>query len=248
MEYAFFNGVRIRPKKGIVGNCTGCGNLMIAKCGEINIHHWAHAAKIDCDTWWENETPWHRNWKDQFPERYREIVCFDANSTEHHRADIVTKTGVTIEFQNSPLNLVDVGKREKFYPKLIWVLNGLKFKGFTISFAIPDPNHGALKNFEITQDHVPKYFPSDQRFWPKRMKDIYSLHNPHLNKIKMSPWHDSFVWKNIHKVWLNATSPVLVDLGGYFLYLIKKRKQLTGDFFYLKKIPKNQFISRYAET
>lgn len=245
MEFAYVNGVRTLPQKGTLGICNGCGGKMIAKCGDINIHHWAHSNKIDCDPWWENETQWHRDWKDLFPEEYREVVLFDSTNTEYHRADIYTKTGVTIEFQNSPLSLNELQSREKFYKKLIWVLNGKKFKGFQISSAIPDPNNSALKGFEVSGDMVPKYFSSDERFWPKRMKSIYDLCHPHLSNIKMSPWHNSFKWRNAHKVWLHANCPILVDLGGYFLYLIKKRKQLTEDFIYLKKIPKKDFIIRY---
>lgn len=245
MEYAFINGIRSLPKKGAIATCTGCQSKMIAKCGNINVHHWAHSNKVECDPWWENETQWHRDWKNLFPEEYREIVLFDSENLEYHRADVYTKSGVTIEFQNSPLSIAELESRERFYEKLVWVLNGQKFKGFKSSTFIPDPNDPALNGFEIYGNLDPDYYPSDQRFWPKRMRDVYSLRRPHINSIRMSPWHEGFLWKNAHKVWLQATCPVLVDFGGHFLYLIKRRRQLTEDFLYVKKIPKTEFISRY---
>jgi len=47
---------------------------MVAKCGEVRIWHWApHRSRL-CDPWWENETEWHRNWKEQFPVNWQEVV------------------------------------------------------------------------------------------------------------------------------------------------------------------------------
>ena len=42
-----------------------------------------------CDPWWENETEWHRAWKDQFPADWQEIV-HHAEDGEKHIADVKT--------------------------------------------------------------------------------------------------------------------------------------------------------------
>lgn len=49
-------------------------------------HHWTHNSVRNCDPCWENETPWHREWKNLFPENWREISHTDSKG-EIHRAD-----------------------------------------------------------------------------------------------------------------------------------------------------------------
>ncbi len=50
MKFAFFNDERIEATKGAKGICPSCGSELIAKCGEIVIHHWSHKKK--CDDYW----------------------------------------------------------------------------------------------------------------------------------------------------------------------------------------------------
>src|SRR4051812_6395999 len=126
MQYALVNGLRTEPNKGLKGSCLGCGREVLAKCGNIKIHHWAHKTLQECDSWWEPETAWHREWKNLFPERFREVVFTDPITNEIHRADVHTSKGVTLEFQNSPIAIEELKSREAFYLKLIWVVNGLK--------------------------------------------------------------------------------------------------------------------------
>lgn len=45
-----------------------------------------------------------------------------------HRADILGKEGTVIELQNSSLSVDSIEEREAFYRRMIWVLNGEKFK------------------------------------------------------------------------------------------------------------------------
>jgi competence CoiA-like predicted nuclease len=99
--------------------CPLCSETVIAKCGEIKIHHWAHeAGAADCDPWGEPETLWHRRWKESFSADCREIVIGS------HRADIKTPTGWIIEFQNSTLSPAEIREREQFYRRMIWIVNG----------------------------------------------------------------------------------------------------------------------------
>ena len=126
MKFALFNEERIEAKKGAKGECPCCGSELIAKCGEVYIHHWAHKKKCD-DHWWENETEWHRNWKNQFPNEWQEIVHFD-DSGEKHIADVKTSEGWAIEFQHSYLKPEERRSRNNFYNKLIWVVDGMRRK------------------------------------------------------------------------------------------------------------------------
>jgi len=125
-KFALCNGERIEATKGAKGICGICGAEMIAKCGEIKIHHWAH--KTECtDHWWESETEWHRNWKNEFPIEWQEVTQEDERG-EKHRADVKTTTGWTIEFQHSAISREERDSREHFYSKLIWVVDGTKRK------------------------------------------------------------------------------------------------------------------------
>ncbi len=98
MRFALSNDERIEAIKGAKGVCPCCGNVLVAKCGEVYIHHWAHKKKCD-DYWWENETEWHRNWKNKFPKEGQEVTQY-AESVEKHIADLKTSSGWVIEFQH----------------------------------------------------------------------------------------------------------------------------------------------------
>jgi competence CoiA-like predicted nuclease len=45
MKFAQVNNKRIEAIKGAKGECLFCGSELIAKCGEVYIHHWAHKKK-----------------------------------------------------------------------------------------------------------------------------------------------------------------------------------------------------------
>lgn len=123
MNYAIIEGKRHTPQKGLRGKCIACDNEMIAKCGNIRLPHWAHKGKKHCDPWWENETEWHREWKNLFPEEWREVPCRDVTG-EKHVADIKRPDGFYIEFQNSVISKEEVESRNLFYKNLVWVVNG----------------------------------------------------------------------------------------------------------------------------
>ena len=48
MKFALLNDKRIEAIKGSKGVCPCCGNDLVAKCGEVYIHHWAHKKKCGC--------------------------------------------------------------------------------------------------------------------------------------------------------------------------------------------------------
>ncbi len=125
MKYALVNNTKTEATKGVKGFCPICGSELVAKLGEIKIHHWAHKGNRECDHWWENETEWHRLWKSNFPIEWQEVVHSDDNN-EKHIADIKTNDGLAIEFQHSPIKPEERRSRNNFYKKIIWVVDGLR--------------------------------------------------------------------------------------------------------------------------
>ena len=127
MKYALLDRVKTTAIKGLNGQCQLCEAEVVAKCGDIKVHHWAHKSKIECDKWWESETPWHRNWKNCFPVEWQEIVHKDANG-EKHIADIKTPHGLVVEFQHSHISKEERDSRESFYEHMIWIVDGTRRK------------------------------------------------------------------------------------------------------------------------
>jgi len=125
MKYAYSQNERILATPKAQGICICCGSEMIAKCGNQKIWHWAHKNRRQCDTWWENETEWHRNWKDKFPKEWQEVVHF-SDDGEKHIADVKTRNGFVIEFQHSAISPSEMASREQFYTNMIWIVDGTR--------------------------------------------------------------------------------------------------------------------------
>jgi len=124
MKFALIDGLKVEARPKLRAICPYCSADMVAKCGKVVIWHWSHRNKLDCDPWWENETEWHRKWKDQFPKDWQEVIHIDPITGEKHIADVKTPHGLVIEFQNSPMSLIEMDSREKFYGNMIWIVNG----------------------------------------------------------------------------------------------------------------------------
>jgi hypothetical protein len=105
--------------------CPICSELVLAKCGSINIWHWAHKAREDCDHWAEGETRWHAHWKRLFPRRCREIVMGP------HRADIKLPK-LTVELQASSISAEQIHEREEFYGNLFWIIRADQLTTFNL--------------------------------------------------------------------------------------------------------------------
>ena len=127
MKFALVNGQRQEAQPNVSGECPWCRGPTVAKCGEVRIRHWAHKGRLLCDPWWENETEWHRNWKNQFPADWQEIV-HTAGDGERHIADVKTDRGWVFEFQHSFLQPDERRSRDAFYKRLIWVVDGTRRK------------------------------------------------------------------------------------------------------------------------
>lgn len=155
MKYALVNGNRTEPEPKLRGKCPNCGAVMIPRCGEIKVWHWAHKGQRNCDPWWENETEWHRKWKNRFPESWQETILEDEGTGEKHIADIRTEDGFVIEFQYSHIKLEEVGKRESFYQRMVWVLNGARRK-----------------------TDYKRFIKGAEGFYPTNQRGIYFVHFP----------------------------------------------------------------------
>lgn len=128
MKFAIIDDNKVEAFKGAKGFCQSCGAEMIAKCGEFKTNHWAHKKIRQCDSWWETETEWHREWKGNFPLEWQEIIQFDSLTNEKHIADARTDKGLVIEFQHSHINPVERRQREDFYKNMIWIVDGTRLQ------------------------------------------------------------------------------------------------------------------------
>lgn len=125
MRFAVHEGQRIEATPGAKGRCPGCGAELIARCGTRKVWHWAHKGQRHCDHWWENETQWHRDWKNHFPTDWQEVATRDDRG-ELHIADIKTPKGLVVEFQHSYLKPEEARIRTAFHQPMFWVIDGMR--------------------------------------------------------------------------------------------------------------------------
>ena len=82
MRFALIDNIRTEAQPKLSGLCCCCSMPVIAKCGRQKMWHWAHKSKTDCDNWWEPETEWHRNWKNNYLAEWQEKPFFDKRKNE----------------------------------------------------------------------------------------------------------------------------------------------------------------------
>lgn len=126
MRYALVSGVKREPQSKLKGLCSNCGAELIAKCGRVNVWHWAHKNKVECDPWWESETIWHREWKQHFPVEWQEVSHVDPLTEERHIADVKSPFDLVIELQHSAIKYEERKSREYFYKDMIWIVDGTR--------------------------------------------------------------------------------------------------------------------------
>jgi hypothetical protein len=160
MRFALVDNKKVEAKTGLIANCPGCSQSVIPKCGDQRVHHWAHSRNKMCDTWWEPETEWHRNWKSKFPEDWQEEFLINDKTGEKHIADIRTDKGLVIEFQHSHINPEERLSREAFYKNLAWVVDGSRLKRDYPRFLKGKAFFEVIKNGFFRVDFPEDYFPS----------------------------------------------------------------------------------------
>jgi competence protein CoiA len=149
MRFAVLDGVRVEASPKLHAHCPGCGSEVVAKCGKHVSWHWSHLSREHCDPWWENESEWHRSWKDRFPQSWQEVPCKDTTTGEWHFADVKTPSGLVIEFQRSAIHPEEMKSREVFYRSMIWVVDGCKSDAdrFNFSNMRSRPNSDGIAHF-----------------------------------------------------------------------------------------------------
>lgn len=160
MKFAFVNNEKSEAQKGLKGICPICGENVIAKCGTKKINHWAHCNKTKCDVWKEHETAWHREWKNNFPNDWQEVITRDKKTGEKHIADVRTPSGIVLEFQHSPIDPKEQSSREKYYQNLIWIVDCSKV------------NDKKRIQKEINENAIREILPNDG-IWMIRNEDEY---------------------------------------------------------------------------
>lgn len=157
-----------------------------SRCGKYRIKHWAHFPNCNCVVQWKPETPWHRQWKSEFPDEWQEVVHHDEKTGEKHVADVKLPTNLVLEFQHSSISEGELQSRNDFYKNLFWVVDARSsFENFLKEMLLPD-------NFvkaKIKMKAVPLV----------PIRGCCIINNPE----KVFP-----------KRWLNCTVPVIFDLSG----------------------------------
>lgn len=255
MQYALVQDELKEAQKGLNGFCQFCGDPMVSKCGPRVIHHWAHARNSSCDLWWENETAWHRNWKNHFSTEAREVI-HTATDGERHIADIKTNTGIIIEFQHSPMNDKERKSREDFYKNLIWVIDGSTFEqNFDIYHILPRPdcdlakdiiwakskrgmlgtNSGMFFRLSEARKDFPNIKKSEVTFG--RIYSLEDIKNEITNEARDYYQYD---WVRPRKTWIDSACPVFIDFGED--YLVKLTDYDESGLKCIRLISKKKFM------
>lgn len=260
MKFSLVNGELKEPFKGGKGICPCCNGETIAKCGKVQIHHWAHRDLSECDKWWDSETDWHRKWKNIFPKEWQEVIHFDKVTNEKHIADIKTNKGLVIELQNSPISLDELKSRELFYNKMIWIVNAKEFKkNIKPLVELPKENSKIFENIVFTE--LAKTFINKlgvNRFYRKKNGDlingnisynvIHSVNDIIDSIIEEHENHFQYLWSRPREVWLKSNKRVFLDFNDDYLYELAIYQNNGFPIRCIKKHNKEYFIKRALES
>lgn len=198
MLFANVDGQKVEARPKTTGVCPLCDQAVFSKCGEINVWHWAHHKDDSCDTWYEPETEWHKNWKFAFGKEHCEIVILKDGFK--HIADVQTQDKVIIELQNSNIQKPIIRQREVFYgTRMIWVINGKPFKDMF--------RYYRSRSFQLDQD---------DEYW--------HLYNPLASKQETQPRKNefNFSWSWYRRSWADVQRDVFIDFGDENLFRVEE--------------------------
>lgn len=255
MQLAFVENKKVEAFQGGRGTCPICGAKTIAKCGPRLKHHWAHYRIKDCDPWWENETSWHREWKNKFPIECRE-VSHVANDGEIHRADIKTSNGIVIEIQHSNMTDAERLSREEFYKNLVWVVDGTGFRNnFDIYHMLPDPKSDLAQDLVWSKAkrkmnganrglfyRVSEALKEDTSATKSTIRGgwIHGIHEIKEQVHQVYNGYHQYDWVRPRKIWLDAKCPVYIDFGDE--YLVKLDTYDESGLKCIRLISKGKFV------
>jgi competence CoiA-like predicted nuclease len=207
-------GNRILPEKGKIGTCQLCLNEVKAYCGEININHWRHTNLAQCDSWKENESDWHREWKNEFPKDWQEVII-EANN-EKHIADIKTQNGLVLELQNSSISSSTIKIRENFYGKIIWLINANKFKD---NFSIRSEVNVQLRY--VDENYRNYYHNEDDSFQVQKIKEKKTNNEQKLREKEYQ---------------LSNCKREIINVENYFKEIIEKTTEYLKPKYYYSSV------------
>jgi len=225
MLFANISGEKVEATPRSTATCPLCDKAVISKCGNINVWHWAHQKVENCDNWYEHETEWHKSWKLAFGVDNCEIVINKDNIK--HIADVLTKDGIVIELQNSPILDSTIIERERFYGEsMIWIINGLDFN----------------RNFS----YQPPYFTLGEQWYWRNEVELTEDGYVDLNtgELVTKPERGyTFFWNWPRRSWSYAERKIYIDFGGVDLFMITKGMgSKQGNF---KPINKENFLKEH---
>jgi hypothetical protein len=219
------------------------------------MHHWAHQGGKNCDPWWENETDWHRAWKNLYPSECREISHV-APDGEIHRADVKTPTGIVVEIQHSSMTDEERVSREAFYKNIVWVIDGRCFRdNFDIYHMLPDPNSELAA--DLVWSKAKRHLNGANRGLFFRLSEALEedpdatkttvrggwIHG--IDEIKNELEHSyngyhQYDWVRPRKTWLDTDAPVYVDFGDD--YLVKLCVYDSSGLRCIRLVDKRKFV------
>ena len=122
MKYALLNNqfvIATPHKKGAI--CPLCKSPLIAKCGDVRVHHWSHKKGCICDEWREADCEWRHRWLELFS--HCEVEPIIEKNGSKHFADIRTKNGTTILLRRGKVNPSELQLMEMFFDGLVWIVD-----------------------------------------------------------------------------------------------------------------------------
>lgn len=240
MKWAIKNNKKIHASPKSIAKCPICKEPVIAKCGDINIWHWAHKSKKDCDPWAEPESLWHINWKNEFPKEQQEVTIkqigqFGIINQYDIHGNVISKSNVWFE---APENYVKFLKNYK--------INTHRADILTKENLIIELQNSPLSSEEINER---------ENFY-KNM--IWLLNGKTLCrgiKTRNKNGIITFRWKHPPKSWWEAKKPIYIDFSdtqqeegkwigandymdydGYYKHVADK---MNREIFLIKKIYHN---------
>ncbi len=255
MKFALVDEIKSEPSPGLKGKCASCGANVTSKCGSIKIWHWSHSNRRHCDPWWENEGPWHRAWKENFPRASQEVLMIDELSGEKHIADLKTDNGIVIELQNSNIDIEEIRSREIFYENMVWIVNAEKFtQNLILGQPIPSPESEIFQDFRFHNRTFYGHFDIEGSIW-----HLASENEPDARMVLAHGASDqpSIVqeirraykgdhlghWKNPRKGWLLASKQIYLDIGEDYLYQFLLDHPMAPKKYVFKIISKSVLIN-----
>lgn len=116
MLYAYdLNDQKIKAEPNIKAFCPGCSQPLISKCGDINIWHFAHKSKSQCD--YKPSSQWSLEWKSLFPKELVEI------KRHYQFVDLILPNNLAVEFQHSSISLSEMIEKTNYWKNILWIFH-----------------------------------------------------------------------------------------------------------------------------